>query len=227
MIKIAHASKDEKNGIKGGVSGDQTGKEVCIRTWYSRPWTCVIRFKDPDMRDKVAVAMEHAAANDRIGYDQNQRNTLLAAVRKLNYDPKNVTIPVETDCSALVTVACIYAGIAEEALVKGGNSATTSTLKSRLKATGEVSVFTTKDYTHDTDKLLRGDILLSEGHHVAVVTCGNKVDMSDMSIEEVAMMVIRGELGTGSYRRARITEMGFNYAVVQEYVNRLLKEKKK
>lgn len=225
MVKIAHASLDETGHIKNGKAGDQTRKEVCVRTWYNKPWTCVIRFHDPDMREKVAIAMENAARNDNIGYDQHQRNTLLTAVRRLGYDPRNVTSPVETDCSALVTVACIYAGIAEDALVKGGNCATTSTLRGRLKATGEVTIFTSKDYTRDTGKLLRGDILLAEGHHVAVVVSGNLIDNSDRTLEDVAMAVIRGEYGTGSARRAKLTEEGFNYAIVQAKVNELLRRK--
>lgn len=223
MVSIAHASIDENGKVKGGKAGDQTGKEVCIRTWYSKPWNVVIRFHDPDMREKVAIAMENAARNDKIGYDQNQRNTLLNAVRRLGYDPKNASTKVETDCSALVTVACIYAGIAEDALVKGGNCATTSTLKPRLKATGEVTIFTSKDYTRDTDKLLRGDILLAEGHHVAVVVSGNLIDTSDRSLDDVAMTVIRGEYGTGSARRAKLTEEGWNYSLVQAKVNEMLK----
>ena len=223
LITIAHASIDENRCGKNGKAGDQTGKEVCIRTWYNKPWTCVIRFHDPDMREKCAIAMSNAVKNDHIGYDQNQRNTLLEAVRKLGYDPKNATKDVETDCSALVTLACIYAGIAESALVVGGNSATTRNLKQRLKATGEVTVFTTKDYTADTDKLLRGDILLAEGSHVAVVESGNLIDNSDRSIEDVARAVLRGDYGDGSVRRAKLTEEGFNYAVVQSKVNELKK----
>ena len=223
MVTIAHASIDERGSIRGGQAGDQTGKEVCIRSWYNKPWNVVIRFHDPDMREKVAIAMENAAKNNNIGYDQNQRNTLLNAVRKYGYDPKNATAKVETDCSALVTVACIYAGIAEDALVKGGNCATTSTLKPRLKATGEVTIFTSKDYTRDTDKLLRGDILLSEGHHVAVVVSGNLIDNSDRSLEDVAMAVIRGEYGTGSARRAKLTEEGWNYSLVQAKVSEMMK----
>lgn len=222
MISIAHASISE-NGTINGKRGDQTGKEVCIRTYYAKNWTCVIRFHDPSMRDKIAVAMENATRNEHIGYSQNDRNSLLVAVRKFGYDPKNATTDVNTDCSALVTVACIYAGIAESALVKGGNCATTSTLKSRLKATGEVTIFTAKEYTRDTEKLLRGDILLAEGHHVAVVVSGNLIDTSDRSLDDVAMAVIRGEYGTGSARRAKLTEEGWNYALVQAKVSEMLK----
>ena len=139
MVKICHASISE-NGTINGQRGDQTKKEVCERDWYNKPWKYCIRFIDPDMRDRCAFAMERAAVNDRWGYSQTDRNSGLVEARKVGYDPGLVSKAVNTDCSALVTVACIYAGIAEEALVKSGNSATTSTLKDRLKATGASNI---------------------------------------------------------------------------------------
>ena len=169
MVKIAHASIDENGKISGGQAGDQTGKEVCIRTWYNKPWNCVIRFKLPAMRLKVADCMVKAANNPYIGYDQAQRNSLLNYARNVGYNPALVTTPCETDCSALVTLACIYAGIPEQALVVNGNSATTRTLRSHLQATGMVEVFVGKEYTAAMENLIVGDILLSERHHVAVV----------------------------------------------------------
>ena len=219
MAMIAHASLDEHGNIKGGNAGDQTGKEVCIRSWYNRPWNVTLRFHDPDMREKCAYAMERAAANNNIGYDQNQRNSLLKAARAYGYDPGKVTTRCETDCSALVTLACIYAGIAEEALVKSGNSATTSTLKSRLKATGEIQIFTTPAYTAHTDKLIRGDILLYEGHHTAVVV---QPDSPKKSVSEVAREVLSGKWGNGAERRERLESAGYSYAEVQQAVNVLI-----
>lgn len=169
MVKIAHASIDENGCTRNGQAGDQTGREVCVRSWYNKPWNCVIRFNDLRIAEKVADCMEKAAANNMIGYDQNQRNTLLTKARKYNYDVSRVNEPCETDCSALVSVACMYAGIPESALTLHGNCATTRTLRNSLKATGEVSVFTTPLYTSKAEKLKRGDILLREGSHVAVV----------------------------------------------------------
>lgn len=169
MVKLAHASIDEKGQISGGQAGNQTGKELCIRSWYNKPWNVLIRFKLPAMRKKVADGMRKAVKNLLIGYDQNNRNSLLVNARNVDYDPSRVTTPCETDCSALVTLACIYAGIPEKALVVDGNSATTSTLRSRLQATGMVDVYTGKEYTASTENLIEGDILLSEGHHAAVV----------------------------------------------------------
>lgn len=168
-VKIGHASIDEKGKIAGGAAGDQTKKEVCTRGWYDGSWNIVLRFKDSAMAEKVALAMEKACKNDKIGYDQNQRNTLLTKARKVNYDPARVTEKCETDCSALVSLCCMYAGISENALFKNNNSATTSTLKSRLAATNEIKQLSAKKYLDNDDYLKRGDIILREGYHVAVV----------------------------------------------------------
>ena len=167
---IAHASKDERSKYSGGKAGDQTGSELCIREYYSKPWDTVIRFKDPVMQDKVALGMELAVFNEHIGYDQNQRNTALTEARKCGYNPQGITVDCETDCSALVTLCCIFAGVPEQFLVVDRNSATTSTLKYRLINSGTVQVFTDNAHVASTSMLQRGDILLSTGHHVAVVT---------------------------------------------------------
>lgn len=174
-VRIAHASIDERGKISGGNAGDQTAKEVCIRTWYSKPWQYIIRCKNASMREKIAYAMECACANDKIGYDQYQRNSLLTQARKYNYNPKKVTVECETDCSALVSLACICAGIPEAVLFQNGNSATTSTLKNRLISTNKFEALTADKYTQTPDYLIRGDILLKEGSHVAVcIDNGNK-----------------------------------------------------
>lgn len=169
MAIIAHASINELGKVSGGQLGDQTKKEVCTRTWYDKPWSCVIRFKDAEKREKIAQLMEKAAANDHIGYDQSRRNTLLNVARRHNYDVSKVIENCATDCSALVSLACIYAGVPESVLVNGGNSATTRTIRPILQATGLVEIYTLPMYTHKTHKLVRGDILLKEGAHVVVV----------------------------------------------------------
>lgn len=165
---IGHAAKDEKGKYSAGIAGDQTKAEVYTRTWYNRPWNCIVRAKDSSVRNKIAEAMEKACANDKIGYDQNQRNTLLTLARKVNYDPAKVTTPCETDCSALTSVCCMYAGVSENYLYRNGNSCTTSTLRNALLASGMFDVLTESKYRTSDKYLLRGDILLYEGHHVAV-----------------------------------------------------------
>lgn len=220
-VLIAHASLDENRNIKGGKAGDQTGKEVCIREWYNKPWNVMIRFIDINMANRFADDMEAAAHNDYIGYDQNQRNSLLAKARKYNYDISKVKEPCECDCSSLVAVACMYAGIPESALTLNGNCATTRNLKQMLKASGEVEIFTTALYTTKADRLKRGDILLKEGSHVAVVV---KTDSKEKSLDDVAKEVIAGKWGNGTDRRNRLRAAGYNPSIVQTRVNELLKK---
>ena len=220
---IAHASINEHGQIKGGQAGDQTGKEVCIREWYSKPWSYVIRFKDEFKAEKVAKCMENASKNDRIGYSQYTRNTLLKEARKFNYDVSRVTTPCECDCSSLVSVACMYAGIPESKLTLNGNCATTRTLRPILKSTGLVDVYSSAPYVSKTDRLKRGDILLSEGHHVACVVQVDKPQL--LSLDEIAKEVIAGKWGSGLARRAKLTDAGYDYNLVQARVNELLKPK--
>ena len=220
---IAHASIDEKGHARDGVAGDQTVKEVCIRKWYNKPWQYLIRFTDELMAEKVARCMEMAAANNHIGYDQNQRNTLLKEARKYNYDVSRVMVDCETDCSALVSVACMFAGVPESALTLRGNCCTTRTLRAALKATGEVYVYTSPTYVNNTDRLKRGDILLKEGAHVAVVVAIDKPELK--TLDEIALEVIRGKWGNEPTRSKLLRAAGYNPQMVRAKVNEILKSK--
>ena len=225
MVKISHAAKNEKGTYKDGKRGDQTGKEVCIRDWYNRPWNYVLRAKNSTMREKIAYAMIGVARNDKIGYSQLDRNSALLEASKVGYDPSKINVLVNTDCSASVSLACIYAGIPQNVLYKNGNSSTTANLRMRLMQTGLFDCFSTRDYTAKTDKLVRGDILLYENHHVAVVVQTDKTPQKapSKSVNEVAKEVIDGKWGEGETRRKRLTEAGYDYKTVQAEVNRLLR----
>lgn len=223
-VKIAHASIDESNKAQGGQAGDQTGREVCVRNWYNKPWGCVIRFTDRLMAKKLADCMEAAASNDNIGYDQNQRNTLLKEARKYNYDVSKVNVKCETDCSALVCVACMYAGIPESALTLNGNCAHTRNLRGVLKATGEVEIFTTPLYTTRTDRLKRGDILLKEGSHVAVVVkCENEVTGVSNPYTLTASLLKKGSKGENvRWLQYELNKTGAQLAVDGEFGDKTL-----
>lgn len=222
MVMISHASIDERGNIVGGKSGDQTGKEVCTRSYYSKGWNVVVRMKTPAMREKVADCMVKAVDNNYIGYNQARRMTLINYARNVGYDPSKVTTPCDCDCSSLVTLACIYAGIREASLIVGGNAATTSTLRKRLQATGAVDIFTSKDYTMSDKKLLVGDILIREGAHTAVVVqTDNKEEKK--SVHEIALETIDGKWGNGGERVMRLTQAGYNATEVQQEINRILK----
>ena len=165
---IGHAAKNENGTYLQGVAGDQTHVEVYIRTWYNRPWNIILRAKKLDIREKLAKAMEMACKNEQIGYSQYQRNTLWNDVKNNHFDPSKTTKAVNTDCSALVCVCCAYAGINPRYLQINNNSLTTSTLRKYLLASGEFDVITDKEYLTSDRYLLRGDILLYEGHHTAI-----------------------------------------------------------
>lgn len=44
--KEVEASINERGTAKGGKTGDQTGKEILIRSYRNYPWDCVLRYTD-------------------------------------------------------------------------------------------------------------------------------------------------------------------------------------
>ena len=151
--------------------GDQNGgREVSTENWYqhSKGWV-VIRAKDAAAREKIAIAMERACANNNIGYSQPTRNTLYSNVKPFGFDPARTTKKVNTDCSALVRVCVNFAGIAVGDFI-------TSTEVSKLMATGAFEKLTDDKHCKRDDYLLRGDILVTrtKGHTVVVLSNGAK-----------------------------------------------------
>lgn len=165
-IKIGHASIGSNGNIKNDVAGDQNGREVCTRTWYSKPWSYVLRCKDTAKAELMAQACEKGCTNNNIGYDQNQRNTLNAQAKKVNYDLSRITSPCETDCSAFMTVCAQAAGI--NLPYNGTNAPTTSTMKSAFTSTGMFDVLTGSKYLTSDKYLERGDILVKPGSHTVM-----------------------------------------------------------
>lgn len=165
-IKIGHASCGENKKIKGGSAGDQTSKELCTRSWYNGGWQFALRPKSSTIAEKSAKACEKGCANNNIGYDQNQRNTLNTQAKKVNYDLSKVTTKCETDCSAFMTVCAISGGANIE---YGSNGPTTSTMKSKFSASGDYNVLTDSKYLTSDKYLKRGDILVKAGSHTVMI----------------------------------------------------------
>lgn len=42
--QIVHASLNENNKTTGGKVGDQTGKEICRRSYYNKQWNSILRY---------------------------------------------------------------------------------------------------------------------------------------------------------------------------------------
>lgn len=178
-VTIGHASLDENKKVKGGAAGDQSKTEVCTRSWYSKPWSCVIRPKDKTVAEKIAKTMEQACANDNIGYDQGQRTTLYTQAKAVNWDLSKITTACECDCSSLVAVCVNAAGIAVNKDMYTGNE------KTALANTGAFEVYTESKYISKSTYLMRGDILLGNGHTAVVLTNGTGAS-SDTTVKETA-----------------------------------------
>ncbi len=43
--KVVKASINERGGVTGGQSGDQSGREIYIGSYYNFPWDCVLRYE--------------------------------------------------------------------------------------------------------------------------------------------------------------------------------------
>lgn len=164
---LVHASIDERGKASGGVAGDQTGKEVCIRSWYSKPWNALLRY--PNKR-KVARAVKIAiklANSGLVGYDQGNRNSLYKELKKKGFNAAKYIktgVKTETDCSAFM-YACFACVIPEMRM--DTNAPTTSTMRKFFEKFG-FEVITDKTYLVSDALLKSGDILVKEGSHAAM-----------------------------------------------------------
>ena len=156
-ITIGHASIDERGKLNSGSSGDQTGKEVCTRSYYlhSKGWY-LLRPKNVSHANSIAEAMLRACNNNNIGYDQYNRLGIIK-------HGTNSNVKTECDCSSLVR-QCVK----EATGVDAGNF-TTSNEKNMLLATG---LFENAISVTSSTIVYNGDILVTKtkGHTVIVVS---------------------------------------------------------
>lgn len=183
MVKISNCGHDERGKYAGGKAGDQTGTEYQIMNWYSRPWLCVLRFNDAKIAAMIADMATKAAQNNLIGYDQgtagnsNDRYSFWQHLKASNYDPAQITVACESDCSASTAAIVKGAGYRlDNAKLKAVSIyLTTRNMRAAMKAAG-AKVLTDSKYLTSGDYLKAGDILLNDNHHVAIaVTTGAKV----------------------------------------------------
>ena len=177
---ISNCGHDENGKYSGGAAGDQTGTEWEIRTWYNRPWNCVLRHPDRNVGNMLADLARKAAQNNLVGYDQNQRGTYWQHLKASNYDPAQITIKCEADCSSGVAANVKAAGyrLGIKALQNVSADCYTGNLRAALKAAG-FAVLTDSKYLTSDAYLLPGDILLYEGHHTATnLDTGSKAGSS-------------------------------------------------
>lgn len=165
--KISNSSGDQNGHIHGGAAGDQTGKEWQIRSWYNRPWTCILRYPDQEVRELIAELGIQAANNDKIGYDQYQRDTYWTQLKNSGYRPSKITKACEADCSAGVIANTKAAGYLKNiTALKNLSASYTGNMRTGYKKAG-FTVLTDKKYLTGYDYLVPGDILLYDNHHTA------------------------------------------------------------
>lgn len=166
---IANCGSNEFGSGYGGQAGDQTGNEYRVRTWYSRPWNCVLRYPDLQKAIVIAQVSRDAANNNNIGYDMGQRMTFYNQLAAVGWNPASITTPCESDCSASTSACIIAAGhkTGDSRLMSISPSLTTYVMRSSLVAAGFM-LLTDSRYLSSDAYLLPGDILLNDGAHVAV-----------------------------------------------------------
>lgn len=234
-MKLVHASISENRnaGWDGKAkAGDQTGKEVCVRSWYSKPWDIMLRYPDKSIAEKAASVAVKLANSNLVGYDQSGRNTLYKALKAVNFDVDayiKTGKKTECDCSSFVyaAFACFVPSMRSD-----GNAPVTSTMRKLYKKWG-FDVFTGSKYLNGNN-LINGDILVKESAHTAIATDGyatgtttKPVNMikiptysADVSaaIDTLARDVIRGKWGTGNDRKEKL------YDAIQTRVNELCRK---
>lgn len=178
---ISNCGRDERSKYSGGSAGDQSGTEYQVRSWYNRPWNHVLRPPTTQIGSELAVIATAAAENNNIGYDQSQRLTYYNALRNADWNPENITTKCETDCSASTAANVIAVGhiLGISALANLSPSLYSGNIRSALVGAGFEDL-TSSTYTDSASYLLPGDILLYEGHHVAInLTAGKNAKQEE------------------------------------------------
>ena len=171
-VKISHAKLNELGTTSGGQPGDQmmgqplnpsTGPlEVVTENWYKtddNPWTYVLRPPD-SMRNRMVQLALAIVNNNNVGYDQPRRDTLRQQLVAHNWDVSQIGV-CDCDCSSFIRCLCIFAGN------DPGNFYTANEYAA-LTSIG-FTAYNTPEYLTIPDHLLKGDVLLKNGH-TAIVT---------------------------------------------------------
>lgn len=229
MIKLVHSSISE-NGDSGwngkAKAGDSTGKEVCVRDWYSKPWAAVIRYPNEIIGRKAAAAAVRLANSNLIGYDQSERNTFYKALKIYDFDIDKYIMSkskTETDCSSFVyaVFAAFLPGIRYD-----GNAPVTSNMIDVFTKWG-FTVYADSNFANSPGNLRAGDIVVKPGSHTAIVyddetpvdgeTLVEYSSDINKALTALAIDVICGHWGNGDDRKNNI------YKAIQKKVNDLLR----
>lgn len=164
---VVNASLDENGHISGGQPGDQTGREVRVQAWYSRPWNLMLRYPNQTDAAYAAECAAKLANSNLVGYNQNRRMTLYNKLRQYNWDVDAYIASgdlTEVDCSSFVYT--VYA-LALPAIRYNGDAPSTSEMRAAFTDWG-FTAYTSSIYLTSPDYLVDGDVLVYEGHHTVI-----------------------------------------------------------
>lgn len=170
-VYVSNCGHDERGRYTGGVAGDQTGTEWHIIPWYQFEQNIVLRHPSRQVGELISELAREAAANNHIGYDQDERGTFWAALKTAGYHPRNITSNCETDCSAGVCALALAAGylLGIQAIIDNiSPNGYTGNMRPMFRAAG-FEVYTSGRYTGSSSNLLAGDINLNEAVHTNIV----------------------------------------------------------
>ena len=228
-VRIGQATSDENGNVHGGKAGDQTGGEVSMANWSYKSgsyngWNVVYRAKDPSARNKIADACIKACNNNHIGYDQNSpdRKSCFKEAQKVNFQLDKITTNCELTCSELANVCIASAGL--KSYLPVDKMAYVDSLKSKLNSSSEFVKYTGTAFVAKSDKLLPGDILISDSHTAIVVKTPKR--SGTKSVDTLANEVLNNEWGSGDARKIALESFGYNYDAIQKRVNEILNPEK-
>ena len=212
MVRIGHASLNELGHTTGGQKGDQKN-EVCIRTWYNKPWSYLLRPKDHVKAEIMATNCEIICNNSACGYDQSTRNSLRQEAIKTNFDFTKIGL-CNCDCSSFMSVCAESAGIAIP--YSYGNAPTTKTMQQAFMSTGEFDLYTDYSHLNSPNFLKRGDILVKEGSHTVMAldtgTLANNVQNMKDSDNAFAIDISANQ---GNINFAKVKESGISKVILR------------
>lgn len=120
--QIVHASINENGTTTGGKTGDQTGKEICIRSYYNKNWDWVLRYMNDDSSvtpppsGNVYIRQGQTAANKFVGAGLTITGVRDAATKKAGI--KVLQKAMNLDYGAGLAVDGIWGSATEAALGK-------------------------------------------------------------------------------------------------------------
>lgn len=123
--QIVHASINENGTTTGGEAGDQTGKEICIRSYYNHPWSCVLRYNEDDSSTgNSIITAGQVQANKYLGTNIDTDGVRGAATKKAGI--KVLQKALNADYNAGLTVDGVWGTASNTALgshyVKSGET---------------------------------------------------------------------------------------------------------